>query len=86
MTDSHDDRPTGQADSPQAPQATSQTDNSLHSEGHAEGQGEGQQAPEAKKRSRGRRGGRGRKRKPAGEVQLDAQASPQDQQAQHDRQ
>jgi ribonuclease E len=58
MTDANDDRPSGQADAPQAEQAaTPSTQN-------------GDQAGEAKpKRSRGRRGGRGRRRKdkPAGQ-------------------
>ncbi len=83
MTDSHDDRPSGQADSAQAPAATSQTDKALH----AEGQGEGQQ-PEGKKRSRGRRGGRGRKRKPAAQIegQLPETQQPAAQPSQNSRQ
>jgi len=63
MTDSNDDRPSGQADSPQAAPASTPSDT------------QGQDDKPAK-RSRGRRGGRGRRRKdkPAGGEALTADA------------
>lgn len=64
MTDANDDRPLGQADSPQATQANSQTDTQTGSE-------QGQEAKPAK-RSRGRRGGRGRRRKDKPDAQSNA--------------
>jgi len=99
MTDANDDRPTGQADAPQAPRAEqassqpSQTDSQNHAEsaaandtgsnstgsGSTGSDGLGPNGPgldglteagaQPKKRSRGRRGGRGRRRKdkPAGQ-------------------
>jgi len=84
MTDANDDRPTGQAEAPQAPQAEqaipqpSQLDNQISAESatpsdaassDAGPDGLTEAGAQPKKRSRGRRGGRGRRRKdkPAGQ-------------------
>lgn len=68
MTDSNDDRPSGQADSPLAPAAKPQTDNISAADQPGAQDQPGQDGKPAK-RSRGRRGGRGRRRKdkPAGQ-------------------
>ncbi|GAB6126932.1 hypothetical protein JCM14124_26380 [Humidesulfovibrio idahonensis] len=62
MTDANDDRPSGQADAPQAAPADSQREAQAGAETGADGK--------PAKRSRGRRGGRGRRRKdkPAGQA------------------
>lgn len=71
MTDSHDERPSAPADAPQAPAAKPQSDASspAASQASQDHPAEGGQEAKPAKRSRGRRGGRGRKRKdkPAGE-------------------
>jgi len=87
MTDSHDDRPFAPADAPQAPAAKTPSDASSpavsqdHPGQEHAGQdhpGEGDQEAKPAKRSRGRRGGRGRKRKdqPAGEPAGSPTGSP----------
>jgi len=69
MTDSHDDRPTDQTDSPQAETASAQSATAPDFQAEAQADSESgagtdaQDKPTAAKRSRGRRGGRGRRRK-----------------------
>jgi ribonuclease E len=94
MTDSHDERPSAPADAPQAPAAKPQADASSpaanaehsgpeHASQEHPGQdhpGEGGQESKPAKRSRGRRGGRGRKRKdkPADSPEVLSDAQPAD--------